>query len=246
MSIQLDGHVLGALDPIRQVIVDKIGLYAYPLQRSRRVSAHTRSAAFEQVLMVHVHTQRRTKLVMLHSAYCLENRSDQPLQFRVRCTSSNMRVSLVKVATVHELVVQCKLMPANSACAAIVQVQAISAVAAAAAATGRNASVHALRPTFQLPLNAEGTHGGRRQLDPQQRCFVPLTALTEDLQQLRLAIATGTCGDLGTVDDYIELQGSALQQAQGVHRCNGTGPDMFVSLKVQQKLVQVRCKVHLA
>lgn len=84
MSVQLEGHVLGALAPIDRVIVDKIGLYAYPLQRSRRVEARTRRAAFEQALVARVQTQRRTKVVTLHSLYCLENRSDQPLQFKVR------------------------------------------------------------------------------------------------------------------------------------------------------------------
>lgn len=118
----------------------------------------------------------------------------------------------------------------------LVQAQAISA---SAASTGRAANTHALRPTFRLPLNGECSQHGLRELDPQQHCFIPLTAITEDLEHLRLAVATTSDAEHGPADEYIELRGSAMQEAQGVHRCNAA-VDTYLSLKVEQQPVQVR------
>jgi hypothetical protein len=85
MSIQLEGNFLGSIKAIDHVVVDKIGMYAYPLRSSsdRRSSVAANPGGFQNTVIVSIQARRRTKTITVHTPYSLENRSSYPLQFKV-------------------------------------------------------------------------------------------------------------------------------------------------------------------
>jgi hypothetical protein len=85
MSIQLEGNFLGSIKAIDHVVVDKIGIYAYPLHSSslRRSGMSANAGNFQNAVIVNIQAKRRTKAITVHTPYCLENRSSYPLQFKV-------------------------------------------------------------------------------------------------------------------------------------------------------------------
>ena len=77
IAMQLDGTFLGSIRPIDKVVIDKVGLYAYPLHDEAESS-------FFNALVVDVQARRRTKLITVRTPYKLMNQSALPLQFKVR------------------------------------------------------------------------------------------------------------------------------------------------------------------
>lgn len=87
MSIQLEGSTLGSVPPVERVIVDKVGMYAYPLQFStlrRSQAPATSKPGFHNAAIVSVSSRRRTKLISVQTPYRLLNHTPLPLQFKVR------------------------------------------------------------------------------------------------------------------------------------------------------------------
>jgi hypothetical protein len=82
VSIQLENSFIGSIRSIAQVVVDKVGLYAYPLQMHGR-QQHRAWNAFQNALLVSVHLEHRTKIVHIHTPYKLVNRCPLLLSFKV-------------------------------------------------------------------------------------------------------------------------------------------------------------------
>jgi hypothetical protein len=94
MSVQLEGRSLGSIPPINHMVVDKVGLYAYPLQDNTWHGGHASDApqaSFHNAVIVGVQSRRRTKVISVQTPYRLLNCSPLPLQFKVRPRSLHAR-----------------------------------------------------------------------------------------------------------------------------------------------------------
>jgi hypothetical protein len=77
-------------------------------------------------------------------------------------------------------------------------------------------------------------------LDPGKRCFLPLTALAEDAQSIRLFVRVVSDSESArNYADCIELQGQGFKREEGAYRCSSPNGDLYLSLKMERKLVQV-------
>jgi hypothetical protein len=88
MSLQLDVGFMVSIKPIEDVIVDKVGLYAYTLQGNSRAHALDSRAGFYNAVIVDVRSIRRTKRISIQTPYRLVNQCHLPLQFKVQSPSS--------------------------------------------------------------------------------------------------------------------------------------------------------------
>jgi hypothetical protein len=82
VSIQLESSFIGSIKAIQQVVVDKVGLYAYALQTHGRQQVYAWST-FQNALVVSVHLEHRTKIVHVHTPYRLVNKCPLLLRFKV-------------------------------------------------------------------------------------------------------------------------------------------------------------------
>lgn len=79
------------------------------------------------------------------------------------------------------------------------------------------------------------------QLDPGKHCFLPLTALAEDAQSIRLFVRVASGSESArNYADCIELHGQGLKREEGAYRCSSPHGDFYLSLRMEQQLVQVR------
>lgn len=83
ISVQLESSFIGSIRPIEEVVVDKVGLYAYPMQTHGRQQLYSWST-FQNALVVSVHLEHRTKIVHVHTPYKLVNKCPLLLRFKVR------------------------------------------------------------------------------------------------------------------------------------------------------------------
>jgi hypothetical protein len=99
-----------------------------------------------------------------------------------------------------------------------------------------------LNPVFQLPMKGERDSAGRPQLGTGMECFLPLTALAEYAQNIRIFAAAGD--DLSDShrfhSDCIELQSHSIGRQQGVYKCSTASGGHFLCLRVMSQPVQVR------
>lgn len=87
VSLQLESSFIGSIRSIDQVVVDKVGLYAYPLRTHGRQQLYSWST-FQNALVVSVRLEHRTKIVHVHTPYRLVNKCPLLLRFKVRITAT--------------------------------------------------------------------------------------------------------------------------------------------------------------
>ena len=123
---------------------------------------------------------------------------------------------------------------------------------AAAHARGRKllGSQH-LSPVFQLPMKGERTSDGKAQLNPGSECFLPLTALAEYAESIRIFVAADAdVNDTRKFQaDCIELQSHDIRKQQGIYKCSsGDGPhgkqSRYLCLHITRQTVQVGSPLH--
>lgn len=83
VAVQLESSFIGSIRAIEHVVVDKVGVYAYPLQTCGNLLPHT-DQSFQSALIVSVHLEHRTKVIGLQTPYRVLNKCDLPLQMKVR------------------------------------------------------------------------------------------------------------------------------------------------------------------
>lgn len=88
ISVQLESSFIGSIRAIGQVVVDKVGLYAYPLQAHNVRQQVYSWSTFQNALVVSVHLEHRRKIVHVHTPYRLVNMCPLLLRFKVCSTSS--------------------------------------------------------------------------------------------------------------------------------------------------------------
>lgn len=85
IAVQLESSFVGSIRAIEHVVVDKVGVYAYPLQSHGHQLAHT-ERSFQCALIASVHLEHRTKVVSLQTPYRISNKCALPLQVKVCVT----------------------------------------------------------------------------------------------------------------------------------------------------------------
>lgn len=68
---------------IEDIVVDKVGIYAYPLKTQRHQMTQS-DRYFHDALITSVHLEHRTKVVSLQTPYRLLNECALPLQMKVQ------------------------------------------------------------------------------------------------------------------------------------------------------------------
>lgn len=82
VTIQLESSFIGSIKAIKHVVVDKVGVYTYPLQTHGQQVSQTRQP-FQYAVVVSVHLDHRTKVVSIQTPYRLLNKCALPLQVKV-------------------------------------------------------------------------------------------------------------------------------------------------------------------
>jgi hypothetical protein len=82
IAVQFEGFNLGNLTALHQVVVDKAGKFTYPLQMLGGTALPSR-AGFTNALMVDVYSCQRTKKICMHTPYCLANKTQLAMRFKV-------------------------------------------------------------------------------------------------------------------------------------------------------------------
>ena len=230
IAIQLEGSFVGSITAIEGIVVDKVGMYAYPLLRQSRRSSHQALRSFQNFLIVNVETERRTKTISVQTPYCLVNQSALALQFKVRrphwCFPTPSHCCHPTVAFQRYPCIQ-------------VQVQTGQGQENA---RGRKAvGGQQLNPVLQLPMKGDSSRGSRPLLETGQKCFLPLTALAEYAETISLYIAAGERQDdrQRFQADCVELQSHSLTKQQGVYKCSTADGEHHLCLHVQHRPTQV-------
>ena len=88
MSALLEGSDIGTIKLIEHIVIDKVGVYAYPLEDASRRLTSEGKVSFCNAVIVDVRPERRTKQISVQTPYKLVNNSALPLIFKVRveCT----------------------------------------------------------------------------------------------------------------------------------------------------------------
>lgn len=91
-----------------------------------------------------------------------------------------------------------------------------------------------LSPVFQLPLKAERNASGSLSLERGKQCYIPLTALAEHAQSLRIFVAADVGSDGGTAftADCIDMHQGSLARAQGIYQCSSADENHFLAMKL--------------
>ena len=89
VSLQPESSFIGSIRAVDQVVVDKVGLYAYPLRTHGRQQLYSWST-FQNALVVSVHLEHRTKIVHVHTPYRLVNKCPLLLRFKVRTATTTL------------------------------------------------------------------------------------------------------------------------------------------------------------
>lgn len=104
-----------------------------------------------------------------------------------------------------------------------------------------------LSPVFQLPMKSEPDSTGKPQLERGAHCFLPLMALAENAQSIRIFVGAGD--QLGDghrfIADCIELQCNSIRSQQGIYKCSGAADCHYVCVKAASEAVQVCGGVQL-
>jgi hypothetical protein len=98
VAIQFEGFNLGQLTALHQVVIDKTGKFAYPLQAASR-SGTLSMGGFQNSLIVEVQAFHRTKRIRLQTPYSLKNSTSLPVCFKVRSSAvaSQLFMSSVRI-----------------------------------------------------------------------------------------------------------------------------------------------------